>query len=167
LTAPHPPPLTKLDRFAVGLGNALAWLFGFSVLITAYEVVMRYGFNRPTLSVHDLTVAVSAICFVFGGAYALARRDHIRITTAHDRLPQRLRAAVDVAGDLAITFFLAALTWAAVGQAWRSVLLVETSGHAWDVPIPPVVKTAFALAALLMTLQSALHLAARLRGRGA
>jgi TRAP-type C4-dicarboxylate transport system permease small subunit len=160
-------PLTPLDRFAVALGNLLSWLFGFSVLITAYEVVMRYVFNSPTIWVHDLTVAVSAICFIFGGAFATARREHIRITTLHDRLPDGIRRCVDVVTDLATLLFLAALTWAAAGQAWRSILLVETSGHAWDVPIPPVVKAALALGAALMTLQSALHFLLRLRaGRG-
>jgi TRAP-type C4-dicarboxylate transport system permease small subunit len=161
---PKAPP-SALDRFAVALGNALSWLFAFSVVITAYEVAMRYGLNRPTIWVHDLTIAVSAICFVFGGAYALARREHIRITTLHDRLPARVRSWVDAGGDLAITLFLAALTWAAAGQAWRSILLVETSGRAWDVPIPPVVKAALALGAALMTLQSALTLWTRLARR--
>jgi TRAP-type C4-dicarboxylate transport system permease small subunit len=159
--------LTALDRFAVALGNLLAWLFGFSVLITAYEVVMRYVFNSPTIWVHDLTVAASAICFIFGGAYATARREHIRITTLHDRLPDGVRIWVDIVADLAITLFLAALAWAAAGQAWRSILLVETSGHAWDVPIPPFVKAGLALGAALMMLQTVLHLIRRLRsGRG-
>jgi TRAP-type C4-dicarboxylate transport system permease small subunit len=163
VSAPGPEARSRLDRFAVGLGNLLSWLFAISGVITPYEVVMRYVFNRPTIWVHDLTVAVSAICFIFGGAYALARREHIRITTVHDLLPPGLRRLVDILADVAITVFLGALGWAAAAQAWRSVLLGETSGHAWDVMIPPVVKVALALGAALMTLQSLLHLAARLR----
>jgi TRAP-type mannitol/chloroaromatic compound transport system permease small subunit len=155
--------MTPLDRFAVALGDLLSWLFGFSVVITAYEVVMRYVFNSPTIWVHDLTVAVTAVCFIFGGAYAIARREHIRITTLHDRIPERIRLWVDVVADVAITLFLVALAWAATGQAWRSILLGETSGHAWDVEVPPFVKTALALGATLMALQSALHLVLRVR----
>jgi TRAP-type mannitol/chloroaromatic compound transport system permease small subunit len=153
--------MTPLDRFAVALGNLLSWLFAFSVIITAYEVVMRYVFNSPTIWVHDLTVAVSAVCFIFGGAYATARREHIRITTLHERIPARLCFWVDVGADLAITLFLVALAWAAGGQAWRSILLGETSGHAWDVQVPPFVKTALALGAALMALQTLLHLVLR------
>jgi TRAP-type C4-dicarboxylate transport system permease small subunit len=164
---PQAAPLSFLDRFAIRLGDLLSWLFAISVVITAYEVVMRYVFNSPTIWVHDLTVAASAICFIFGGAYATARREHIRITTLHDRLPDGVRIWVDIVADLAITLFLAALAWAAAGQAWRSILLVETSGHAWDVPIPPFVKAGLALGAALMMLQTVLHLIRRLRsGRG-
>jgi TRAP-type mannitol/chloroaromatic compound transport system permease small subunit len=156
-------PLSRLDRFAVRLGGLLSWLFGFSVLITAFEVVMRYVFNRPTVWVHDLTIAVTAVCFVFGGAYALARSEHIRITTVHDHMSPRWRAAVDFVGDVAIMLFLGALTWAAAHQAWRSILLVETSGRAWDVPIPPVLKATLALGTALMTAQAALRLWMQLR----
>ncbi len=160
---PRAAPLSPLDRFALRLGTWLSWLFGLSVVITAYEVVMRYGFNRPTIWVHDLAIAVTAVCFVFGGAYALARRDHIRITSLHDQLPVRWRQPIDILADAAIALFLAALTWAAALQAWRSILLVETSGRAWDVPVPPVVKAALALGAFLMTLQATLHLVQKIR----
>jgi len=156
-------PLGALDRFALRLGNLLSWLFAVSVVVTAYEVVMRYGFNRPTIWVHDLAIAVTAICFVFGGAYATARRDHIRISSLYDQLPPRWRDPIDLAATGAIMLFLAALTWAAGHQAWRSILLVETSGRAWDVPVPPVVKSALALGAALMTLQVALHFVQRVR----
>jgi len=158
-----PPPLSPLDRFALRLGGWLSWLFGLSVVITAYEVVMRYAFNRPTIWVHDLAIAVTAVCFVFGGAYAIARGDHIRITTLHLLLPRRWRDRVDIAADAAIFLFLAALTWAASHQALRSILLGETSGRAWDVPVPPFVKAALALGTALMALQTLLHLLRRIR----
>lgn len=160
---PFAAPPSALDRFALRLGNGLSWLFGVSVLITAYEVVMRYGLNSPTIWVHDLAIAMTAICFVFGGAYALAGRDHIRISSLYEQLPARWRDPIDVAATLAIMLFLAALTWATAHQAWRSILLRETSGRAWDVPVPPVAKSALALGVALMTLQAAVHVVQRVR----
>lgn len=161
--APPAAPFSPLDRLALRLGGWLSWLFGFSVVITAYEVVMRYVFNRPTIWVHDLAIAVTAVCFVFGGAYAIARGDHIRITTLHELLPRRWRDPIDILADAAIFLFLAALTWAAAHQALRSIGLGETSGRAWDVPVPPFVKAALALGAATMALQTLLHLVARVR----
>jgi TRAP-type C4-dicarboxylate transport system permease small subunit len=156
-------PRSFLDRFAIGFGAQLSWLFAVSVVVTAYEVVMRYVFNDPTIWVHDLAIALTAICFVFGGAYALARDEHIRITTLHDRMSPRWREPVDLVGNVAIMMFLGGLTWASAHQAWRSILLVETSGRAWDVPVPPVVKAALALGTAVMTVQSALRLWIRVR----
>ena len=160
---PQAAPLSFLDRFAIRLGALLSWFFALGVVITAYEVVMRYVFNSPTIWVHDLTIALTAICFVFGGGYALARREHIRITSVHEHLSPRWRDPIDLVADVAIMLFLGAFTWACAFQAVRSILLVETSGRAWDVPVPPFVKGALALAAALMTLQMALRIAIRVR----
>ena len=57
-----------------------------------------------------------------------------------------------------IVAYLALLTYAAVRPALTSIELRETSGRAWDVPVPPVLKTALALGAALMTVQAVLHL---------
>ncbi|MFS8087078.1 MAG: TRAP transporter small permease subunit [Acidobacteriota bacterium] len=139
------------------MGEALAWLFAVSVVLIAYEVVMRYVFNRPTIWVHDLTITLCGICFVFGGAYALQRNEHIRITTVVDHLSLRARRWVTCAHDLVTAAFLAALSYAAVRQALASIDIMETSGHAWNVPIPVVLKSVLALGALLMTVQALRH----------
>jgi TRAP-type C4-dicarboxylate transport system permease small subunit len=155
-------PIARLAR-AIGIG--LSWLFAVVVLLTAYEVVMRYVFNRPTIWVHDLTIALTAICFVFGGAYALQRDDHIRITVAFTRASDRGQRRLTAFSHAATFVFLAALTYAAVIQAARSVALMETSGRAWDVPIPALLKSVLAAGSGLMALQALLSLCASLRGR--
>lgn len=160
--------MTKLDpvgRFARALGIGLSWCFAIVTLLTAYEVVMRYGFNRPTIWVHDTTIALSAICFVVGGAYASQADIHIRINVLAELLPAHARRWVDFFCHAAGFVFLAALTYAATIQASRSIALMETSGRAWDVPIPVLLKTVLAAGAALMTVQSFLHALALLRRR--
>lgn len=152
-----------VDRLALALGHILCWLFAVGVAMTAWEVVMRYGFNAPTVWVHDSVIALSGICFVFGGAYALSERSHIRITSLYDRLSVRSHRYVDAANAFLAAIFLGGLTWAAAIQAWRSLLLMETSGRAWDVPIPVLLKSVLFLGAALMTVQTLRHALAALR----
>lgn len=157
--------LNLVDRVALRLGDALAWLFALSVVLIAYEVVRRYAFNNPTIWVHDLTIALCGICFVFGGAYALQRNEHIRATTLVDRLSRPVRGRITFVHDLLTALFLAALSFAAVRQAITSIALMETSGHAWNAPIPVLLKSVLALGSILMTVQAVRHTWDSLRGR--
>jgi TRAP-type mannitol/chloroaromatic compound transport system permease small subunit len=152
------PALTPVDRLSLWLGRTLAWVFLAGVVLTAWEVLMRYVFNSPTIWVHDLVIALTALAFIFGGAYALQRGEHIRISSIYDRLPVSWRRACDLLNALAIIVFMAAFGWAACRQALTAIELGETSGRAWDVPIPVVVKTALAAGVVLMILQAIVNL---------
>jgi TRAP-type mannitol/chloroaromatic compound transport system permease small subunit len=140
------------------VGESLSWLFLVAVLLTAFEVVMRYGVNAPTIWVHDLVIALTAICFIFGGAYSLQRREHIRISSLYQAMPKGYRRAVDRVIAVLTVVYLAFLGYAATRQAIPSLELMETSGRAWDVPIPPVIKTLFAVGVLLMLLEALVQL---------
>lgn len=150
-----------LDRLARRLGESLCWLFAVAVVLTAFEVVMRYVANSPTIWVHDTVILLTAICFVAGGSYALERRSHIQITSVYGTLSPRTRGMLDVLIALAAAFFLGALAYGAALQSVEALGLtggrLETSGRAWDVPIPAVLKTVLALGVILMTAQSLLH----------
>ena len=109
--------LTPVDRLSLWLGRTLAWVFLIAVALTAWEVLMRYVFNSPTIWVHDLVIALSALAFIFGGAYSLQRAEHIRISTLYDRMPPLWRRGCDLLNALAIIVFMAAFGWAACRQA--------------------------------------------------
>jgi len=157
--------LNPVDRLSIWLGEKLSVVFLAAVIVTAFEVVMRYVFNSPTIYVHDLAIALSAVGFIFGGAYALQRREHIRISVIYDLLPGPARRVCDVLTLLVTTFFVAVLAYAATKMAIRSIKLMETSGRAWDVPIPAFLKTMLAIGAGLMLAQALVQLWAALRGR--
>jgi C4-dicarboxylate transporter DctQ subunit len=142
-----------VGRFARRIGIVLSWCFAVVVVLTAFEVVMRYVFNSPTIWVHDVSIALSAICFVIGGAYALQADQHIRINVLSEMVPPDRKRWVDLFCYVAAAIFLAALTYAATIQASRSIALMETSGRAWDVPIPVLLKSVLAAGAALMTVQ--------------
>jgi TRAP-type C4-dicarboxylate transport system permease small subunit len=119
------------------------------VALTVYEVVMRYAFNAPTVWVHDMVIVVSAVCFIFGGPLASQQRSHIQMASYFDKAGPKLRAALDQ---------LCHGLGAALKVAIPSVELMETSGRAWDVPIPAFLKSALVLGAALMLAQTLSHL---------
>ncbi len=157
--------LRSVDRLTRAIGDRLAWLFLISAALTCYEVLMDWVFRAPTIWVHDTTLMMSATCFLFGGAYALERREHIRITFLYDALPRALQRVCDLIGLMVGLVYLLALGWFAGGQAIDSIGRVEMSGRAWDFPMPMVIRTAFWLGALLLILQTVVLLVRLIRTR--
>jgi TRAP-type mannitol/chloroaromatic compound transport system permease small subunit len=147
--------LPPVDRLARALGDRLAWLFLISTALTCYEVMMDSVFDAPTIWVHDATIMLGAICFLFGGAYALQRRDHIRITFVYDALPPYLQRVCDLIGLVTGLVYLLGIGWFVGAQAIDSIMRVERSGRAWDFPMPMVIRTAFFLGTALLALQTA------------
>lgn len=147
----------SIDRLSRAVGDRLAWLFLIAAALTCLEVFLDWVFRSPTIWVHDSTIMMSATCFLFGGAYALERRDHIRITFLYDMMSPGLRGWCDRLTMTLTLVYLGALLWFVAKQAYQSVMLVEMSGRAWDFPMPMVIRLAFFLGTLLLLLQAIAH----------
>ncbi|MEM7024873.1 MAG: TRAP transporter small permease subunit [Pseudomonadota bacterium] len=157
--------LSPIDRLSRQLGDRLSWLFLASAGLTCFEVFMDSVFSSPTIWVHDTTIMMSATCFLFGGAYALQRGDHIRITFVYEAMPAGAKRVCDLFGLVLALIYLLALGWFVTDQAIESVMLVERSGRAWDFPMPMVIRVAFFGGTMLLILQAASLLLAMIRGR--
>jgi TRAP-type mannitol/chloroaromatic compound transport system permease small subunit len=149
-------------------GDAASWLYLLVVAITAYEVAMRYLLNAPTLWVHELSIALAATCFVIGGPYVHQDRRHITISFVYDRMRPAIQDWVRALGSLLTLIFCSALTVATIVQAAAALRVMEKTGTAINWPLPVYLKTLFAVCAIVMALQSLLHLSqdiSTLRGR--
>ena len=129
-----------------------------AVVLTCYEVVLRYAFNAPTIWVHDMVIMLSAVCFVFGGAVASQRRNHIQMASYADKASPRVQRVLDVVCHVLSAVYLALFLHGALQFAIPSLKLMETSGRAWDVPIPAVLKAVLAIGIALMLLQTLSHI---------
>jgi TRAP-type C4-dicarboxylate transport system permease small subunit len=152
------PKTPVVDRVSRSLGDALSVLFLVAVLLTCYEVVMRYAFNAPTIWVHDMVIVLSAVCFVIGGAVASQRRNHIQMASYADKAPPVVRRWLPIVCHVLTALYLAMFLWGALQFAIPSVRLMETSGRAWDVPIPAFLKAMLAIGVALMLAQTLSHI---------
>lgn len=158
--------LNPIDRLSKAVGEGLSYVFLASVAIISYEVVARYFFNAPTIWAHESTIALTAIGFVFGGAYTMQRRGHIAITIVYSLFPARVRRVLDVVNVLVELFYLGLLFfagWVVAGKSWA---VMETSASAWNQPTPVLLKTVLVVGVGLMIVQALAHLVQAVRGRG-
>jgi TRAP-type C4-dicarboxylate transport system permease small subunit len=161
-----------MERLALAAGRPLAWLFVVATLISAYEVLMRYVFSAPSNWVHVTATAICAIAFCFGGAWCMARDEHIRISVLSDRLPAPVRKALDVFALLLGLVYLLGLGWGVWLQAQDSVLRLD--GGVWlpeltpgppNWPLPALIKASLLVSVLLFAGVTAGKLVRRLAAR--
>jgi len=145
---------TLTDRVVETIATGTSACFVAIVGISALEVVLRYGFDSPTIWAHELSVALAACAFLLGGPVVHHRRGHIAITFFLDRMTPSGTRLVACLNSLLTVVFLGLLWWAATAQALQALDNLETSGTATNWPTPVVLKSLLALCALWMLLQT-------------
>lgn len=149
---------TPMDRFIIAFGDIFSWVFLAAVAITAYEVVMRYVFNAPTIWVHELTIFLVSLGFTYSGLYAMARGTHIRINLVADAMPLKVQAALFIINRVLLVVYFVAAAYAAYLLAKPAVLGYESTGSAWNPHFPPFDKSFLILVMAALALQVALQL---------
>jgi TRAP-type mannitol/chloroaromatic compound transport system permease small subunit len=153
--------LNLIDRVTNASGLAASLLFLLDVAFIAYEVVMRYVLNAPTIWVHEATIFLTAVAFLFAGAYAQLKHRHIAITVVYDRLPLHTRRICDRINLVLTMVYLCGLGYATVLLARPAWETGERTGTAWDMPTPVILKTLMLVAIILFALQALSQLVVR------
>ncbi|MFY9212268.1 MAG: TRAP transporter small permease subunit [Aestuariivita sp.] len=141
------------SRASIAIGDWMSPLFLVAVIITVYEVFMRYGFDAPTIWVHELTVLLSASCFVVSGLYVLAKGEHIRVTVLKDSLPAPFGRMVDLLSVVLGLIFLCAVAYGGAPSAWEALSNWHSTRTAFNSPTPAILKPMLAATSALMAVQ--------------
>jgi len=146
--------IRALERGPVLVGILGGWLVAPLILGTCYEVVSRYAFGRPTIWAFEAGTLLTGANFLLGMAYTLREGAHIRVEAIFDRLPTRVRAAVDFFGYLLLAFpFVCWLTWALNNNWIRALKSGEHSGmSAYNMVLWPI-RLVFFVSFLMLALQ--------------
>ncbi|HBP46125.1 MAG TPA: C4-dicarboxylate ABC transporter permease [Flavobacteriales bacterium] len=162
------------DFMAAGvlkIGGFFASLFLVSMAILIFEVIMRYIFDSPTIWVHETTIFLCAVCFVFGGLHSVSRNGHIRVVLIYDYVPAHIRRWLDViiyviCGAATAMFSIAVWPtvlksfWAPTGE-FRMI----TSGSSWNPAYPTFLRAFLLIILIAMTVQFAILVINRIRNK--
>jgi TRAP-type mannitol/chloroaromatic compound transport system permease small subunit len=85
-----------IDRFSIWSGNIIRWLAVILTVVVLYEVVARYLFNAPTIWAFDTAMMVFSVMFLFGAAYVLQIKAHIKVDVIQNMLPPRVQLILDL-----------------------------------------------------------------------
>lgn len=151
---PDNPRVTPIDRFVSALSRLTMFLTVIVVVITFYEVVMRYLFFSPTLWVNEATLWMGSVIFLVSGAYTMQRRAHIRITAVYDISPRPVRLAFDIVAVIVVVGYAGMMIYAGFNVAFDTLMRWERFGTFWNPPIPATVKPLVLIVTFLVAIQA-------------
>ena len=104
------------DQLSAWFGKTFGWLIILMTFGMAYEVMVRYAFNRPTPWALDLSFIMYGTMFMMGGAYTLSRNGHVRGDFIYRTWRPQTQALVDLV--LYVLFFFPGIL-ALVFTGWK------------------------------------------------
>jgi|MEHZ01.5.fsa_nt_MEHZ011419577.1_4 TRAP-type mannitol/chloroaromatic compound transport system permease small subunit len=146
--------LKYIDQLSIWSGTFVSYFFLISVLITSYEVFVRYMFNAPTTWIFESSIALSAAAILLAGPATMQLRQHISITALYTIIPKKwIRRLIITRSVFALAVCLG-FAWASWKFGMTAITTWETSGSGWNAPIPALIKPLVFVSSSLMALQA-------------
>lgn len=109
------------DRVCNGCRQAAAWMMLAMAMIIAYEVLVRYFFNRPTIWVSDFTDYIMLYSTFFVGAWLSKHDGHIRLTVVYEHLSPRSQKVSDMINAFIGAIVCGFVIWCGGEDTWNAV----------------------------------------------
>lgn len=142
-----------MDRISVFIGHACSVLFFVCVVVSALEVVMRYGFDRPTIWSTEIAMTLCASAWMLAVGYVTERQRHISITMVEMLVPPRVWKVFRLLQMVIAVGAITVLTVALWGPAVKALKRTEFSGTALNSLQPTYFKVIIVVACVLYLLQ--------------
>ncbi|MBU1207956.1 MAG: TRAP transporter small permease subunit [Proteobacteria bacterium] len=141
--------IDSLNEWTAKIG---CWLIIFLTFLVTVEVILRYGFNRPSIWIWDVNVQLLGTISILGGGYALLHGSHIGVDVMVERLSSRKRAILELVTSSLFFLAVGVLLKETTAAAWVSVQTREKYFSFWMPPIYPF-KVVMAAGILFLLLQ--------------
>ena len=131
--------LKIMDGINEWAGKLISLLVCPCILVILVDVVLRYGFGKPTIWAHETSTFLFSAIAVTGGGYVFLHGGHIVIDVLSGRLQTRKRAILEMVLSIFIFFFASILLW----QGTSALLLaIDWNSHTqsqWGPPWWPLI----------------------------
>ncbi len=145
---------SNINRLNDWLGRSVAWFILAMVLITFFNVVMRYGFNFGLITIQESVIYLHSFVFMLAIAYTYKHNEHVRVDIFYANYSDKQKAWVDLLGTLFLLFpfclYLTFSSWEYTANSWK---LLEGSREAGGLPLVFILKSLIPLMPVLLLLQ--------------
>lgn len=135
-----------LDRFVTRIGKVAAWAGVAIVLVTVFDVISRRFLVLGSTKLQELEWHLHTILFAFCIGYAYIANAHVRIDLVRDRLSERAKWWLEIAGVVLFLIpYCIVIVYFGTDFVWRSLELDESSASATGLPHRWIIKSAIPL----------------------
>ncbi len=128
--SPLKPTRNWLARGFEMSSRVLAWTVVLMVLVTAYDVLARYFFNRGSVALQELEWHLFALVFLLGATPTYRNDGHVRVDLIYTsrRLSTKHREWINIWGNLLCLLpFCSVVVWASLPFVYDAYVHHETS----------------------------------------
>ena len=144
-----------IDRLNEWIGNGVSWLTLILVLITVYDVMMRYFFRAGSIAIQEAEWHLFAMNFMLAGGWTLLHEGHVRVDLLYARFDKDKKAWIDFLCSLTFCIPYCVLV---IFAAWPFVLdswsIWEGSPDPGGLPGLYILKTVIPVSFLLIGIQA-------------
>lgn len=143
-----------MDSISEVVGRIAGWMFFATVLMCAYEVIMRKVFSSPTFWSFDISYMVGGSAGLMGAAFTMKAKRHVRVDFFYAKMPRKAQLILDICFTVVLFFPLFILgNVITFKNALESISIMESiQAGLWKPPIWPL-KTIIFLSMFLLLLQ--------------
>ena len=146
----------KIKALNEAVGRGVAWLVVVLVVLTFYDVIMRYLFNNGSVALQELEWHLFAVILLLGAGYTLKHREHVRVDLlyASKRFSDKHRDIVDLCGNLLFLIpFCVLVIASSIPFIETAFVVAEHSPDPGGLPYRWILKSMIPLGFLLLALQ--------------
>jgi len=146
--------LTMIDHTNEWIGNWIRPLLYAFIGLVCFEVLLRYGFNKPTIQLPVIVTMAAGAMYVLSFGNIMRQDGHVRIDIFSRLLSRRGKAVLEVfLGALFFFPVIGALAVSAVGWTWYAWSIDERDMQTfWYARIGPI-RTVVLIGLILFLLQ--------------
>ncbi|UES49891.1 TRAP transporter small permease subunit [Roseibium aggregatum] len=147
-----------MDSVSVFIGHGCSVLFFACIAVSALEVVMRYGFDSPTVWSTELAMTLCASAWVLAVGYVTQRHRHISITMIETLVSPRVWRVMRLLQMVIAAGAVLVLTMALWDPMLKVLKRTEHSGTALNSIQPTYLKILLVAGCILYILQLAANI---------
>jgi len=144
-----------IDGVNARIGKWVAWLTLLLVLITVYDVIMRYFFRAGSVAIQEIEIHLFAMNFLLAAGWTYLNDGHVRVDILYLRFGPKTKALIDLLGALLFCVpYCLLVIWAAGPFVMDSWAIREGSPNPGGLPATYVLKATIPLAFFLIAVQA-------------
>ncbi len=146
--------LEIIDNISRWSGKIVMLLIIPMILVTVYDVTLRYIFRSPTAWAYEISWMTYAAFFILGGAYTLVEEGHISVDIFSRKFPDRIQLYLKAIFLLILLLpFVFIILRYAIPWALHSTMIMERTEHTLWRPYSFPIKWTLSLGFFLLALQ--------------
>ena len=143
-----------IERLSKVFGYIGAWIIAPLIVSMVWEVISRRFFDAPTMWAYEMSYMLMGTSFIFGLAWTLRMRRHVRVDFLYDHVSLKKQSMIDLVGfaflALPATILLLGGLWDFLVYAYERDL--RSGQSAWNPLVWPF-RAGFVVGFVLLLLQ--------------